>query len=39
MWQALKPLLYTIELQADINSLGSLSVDCYFRNKVYKEQG
>ena len=26
MWQAPKPLLYTIELQADINNLGSLSV-------------
>lgn len=39
MWEAPKPLLYTIELQADINSLGSLSVDCCFCNEVYKKQG
>lgn len=39
MWEAPKPLFYTTELQADINSLRSLSVDCCFYNEVYKKQG
>ena len=39
MWEAPKPLLYTIELHADINSRGSLSVDCCVCNEIYKKQG
>lgn len=31
LWEAPKPLFYTIEEQADINSLGYFSADCSLR--------
>lgn len=38
-WESPKPLFYTIEEQAGINSRGYFSADCCFPSKVYREQG